>query len=1000
MMRKQFLFLMVVCMVLLAVLVGCKSQKDEPSVVKPPAEPLILAENGSTTFVIVRGDSAGTAVVSAASNLWSVIREKTGTKIDLCDEFRYQEKGNSPAIVVGLTADETSRRIRNELHYDDYMIHVENGNLYLIGGSDEATVNAVNYFIEHYLAETVTTLQVEDNLDLRYVKDYPVKQLSIAGTGIDSYRIVYDSRLYYSRSCAINFRDLIRKTCGVVLAVVPDTEAATENEILVGETNREESKTAIAAFDRPNIYWSVKVSGKKIVLANQGARSGDAAVAGISAWLTKNETETCNLTASNFNLSGNIISGDKLMSRVVPREAETDVRTLQSNVLGFLSGDNDNGYTDQQRAELLMDTYLIYSPDIITLNEMNPGGSMTPILEGLLKPYYTIVDAEYLPLFAEPEKPSTLVSQRKCAMKVAYRKDAGLTLIDSGFSYFSEMAYFHGCSWAVFEMPNGNRFLAASCHLPENVDSAGNQTTEWAEETMQILDVARSRYGDLPMVLSGDWFFWSGKAPYTYMTENQHFLDVAQTAVAQYSSGVGTYHLIGNGSQSGAHEDITFVSDGWFTPLKHRIVVDIYTINASDHYPVLADLKFAKSPTQGDIPSYDPRTEHLEMKNELPGGSGAWQSGETYDGELPTVDPAETGALLLEITDLSGTQKNEKTGATYTQTIGVSSFYSNEGGTMKSLAVGGNAQTVVYGGKTNLVLDGKSKYTVSYYATLSSVVYGSGLRISYAGNNNSIGFYTASSGATACLAWGDKTSPGYSGYKSYTAEMKQGGSVYCYDGYAKFDLEIDGYVVSGYVNDVLLFREDLREPSNASAATDISKNWMSDTLCIVWHEYTKADQEAGTVSTQIKDLRVYSGLLHQKNYDLSLQGIQVGAVAEGNRSVRIVMGGMNDSFAKVGVEIYAKVGGEVRVFRYETDQVAKKLTAGETDSGIGEVAAANECFLFCYTISDLPGNESAEFVILPYAIGNETRINGAAQATGFNSDSGTPILVDFAEFGF
>lgn len=58
-----------------------------------------------------------------------------------------------------------------ELRYDEYLVHVENGNLYLIGGSDEATINAVNYFIETYLSEGTVSLSLEGNFDMRYTKE-------------------------------------------------------------------------------------------------------------------------------------------------------------------------------------------------------------------------------------------------------------------------------------------------------------------------------------------------------------------------------------------------------------------------------------------------------------------------------------------------------------------------------------------------------------------------------------------------------------------------------------------------------------------------------------------------------------------------------------------------------------------------------------------------------------------------------------------------------------
>ncbi|MBR7098917.1 MAG: hypothetical protein IKC59_05830, partial [Clostridia bacterium] len=271
------------------------------------------------------------------------------------------------------------------------------------------------------------------------------------------------------------------------------------------------------------------------------------------------------------------------------------------------------------------------------------------------------------------------------------------------------------------------------------------------------------------------------------------------------------------------------------------------------------------------------------------------------------IQPWANGELLLEVPDLATATKNQETGAIYTQAFGNEAFYTynTEKGTMNSLAVGGSATTVSYGGKTNLLLNEKSKYTVSYLATTTSVAGGGGLRISYASNSSSIGFYAHAGGEKGCLAWGANTTNGYSGYKSYTKDMKKRGTVYQHDGFAKFDIEIDGFVISGYLNDVLCFRENIQAPSNASAKSGIANDYMSETLTLVWSEYVSADQTAGTPSTEIKDLKVYAGLLHQEVYDLSVIGMQVGTTADGKRNVRFVAGGNTDTYAAAGMEITA-----------------------------------------------------------------------------------------------
>lgn len=606
-------------MVALLLLVGCVGKKN-PNGGDEPAAPITLAENGSTSYVIVRGNNAGASVVNAASNLWKTFRDNTGAQnIDLCDEYRYAERGSPAAIVVGVTADEVSIRLRGELLHDNYLIRAEKGNLYIIGGSDEATVNAVNWFIENYLKNAVETLVLEGDFDMRYSKDYPVRELTVAGTDVSLYRIVYDADLYYSKARAEELRNLIVATCGRTLEVVPDTQAATANEFLVGETNRAESQAVVGTFTRPNYYWKATISGSKVVIANQGVRTGEAVLAAIKTHFGK-LNGTCDLTSENFNLSGDAKAFDR---KALARPEGTDIRVMHSNVLGTLEP-KANGYSEQQCCELQADTYLFYYPDVITFNEMMPHANMRSGIMKLLKQYYTFADENWLNI-VDDGMPAD--ATRICCVPVAYRKDAGLTALDSGFSYHSNLINYYGTAWVVFETSQGNRFLAASSHLNKNQDENGRNITTWVEDSIDTINVARNRYGALPVVMNGDWYFWqTGYAhAYNYMV-SRGFADVSEFAEIKHSIAIGTKHDLGKGQQDGAEEDLIFITPEWFRALSHKNIVDFYTVNSSDHYPVLSDLKFIGSATAGDIPEFDDG-KHLQILDEGPGGSGTWSDG-------------------------------------------------------------------------------------------------------------------------------------------------------------------------------------------------------------------------------------------------------------------------------------------------------------------------------------------------------------------------------------
>lgn len=142
---------------------------------------------------------------------------------------------------------------------------------------------------------------------------------------------------------------------------------------------------------------------------------------------------------------------------------------------------------------------------------------------------------------------------------------------------------------------------------------------------MKVINTVRSEYGNLPVAANGDWFFWQNTAPYNYLIESG-FADASETALKRHSDSIGTYHTIGVGETQRVEEDICFINPEWFTALAHKNLVDFYTVNGSDHYPVLVDLQFKKSASADEIPPFDDGSGSLNIKDEGAGGSGNWGS--------------------------------------------------------------------------------------------------------------------------------------------------------------------------------------------------------------------------------------------------------------------------------------------------------------------------------------------------------------------------------------
>ncbi len=562
---------------------------------------LVLAENGTTSYGVVRADNASGEVVKAASALRSALAEQCGVDIRIYDEYSFLNDSNCKKIAVGrLDSDDISKEIAGELLQKDYTIRIRDDALYIIGGSDKATAEAVNAFIASFLQEKTDVLTLSADMLPSHKGEYAISSLSISGNPVSSYRIVYEEALYWSKQNAVTLRDWIAENNGVYLPVVGDSNAETDFEIVVGNADRPQTKALTENYETPNLFYDVKFSGNKLLIVGQGARSVTSATEELIRKLERSQGAELNLDDS-FALSGNLsdIGG-------TAREEKTDLRVMTSNILFVTTPDNDNGYTDQMRGELLADLYLMYMPDIISFNEY--AGEVAATLKRLIAPYYTFTDSVYEDTTKIPDDATQMLKAHQHATPIAYRTGK-YTEVASGYRYIGDLMWAHSITWAVLQDKNGNRFVTCSNHYGDqkvydaNGKNLGRINTTFAEATMNCIKEVKAQFGDIPVIITGDFFFQKGDKPYQIFIENG-YVDGSETAENKYSDGRGTYHKLGEGITSGIEEDILFHTPEWLTALGHRIVVSKYSANASDHYPVYCDYQWKKASSDVGLPEF------------------------------------------------------------------------------------------------------------------------------------------------------------------------------------------------------------------------------------------------------------------------------------------------------------------------------------------------------------------------------------------------------------
>lgn len=269
----------------------------EPSDTTAPTEtaapPLTIVSGGTTEYKVIRPDNAE-SLTSASVALRTAIEQAYGLeKMGINTDF---ERTPDPAsrhpyeILVGLTNRDESIEAFNSIKYNDFIIKVSGTRIAIVGGNEEKTVEAVNYFIENYLKGDKLELEADHEFVLHgeYAKD----NITLLGSNIKDFVIVC-SNSYKEYANLMNQE--IGALCGDVLTIHNENDDAVEKEIIIASTKR-----GITAAGYGSDDYSVRVEGNKIYI---GGGSKYAVGSGCRALLDLIKDTDGDITASALSIN-------------------------------------------------------------------------------------------------------------------------------------------------------------------------------------------------------------------------------------------------------------------------------------------------------------------------------------------------------------------------------------------------------------------------------------------------------------------------------------------------------------------------------------------------------------------------------------------------------------------------------------------------------------------------------------------------------------------------
>ena len=580
--------------------------EDTEAPAPQPVE-LTLFEDGKTDFTIVIANGSTATVSGAANELASAFKSKLDIDITVVTESAYKESNggsiSGSKIVFGtLAQDVASIDLKKSLRPGEYVASAVGDSFYFAGSSDDDVAAAVAYFSNNYLKASNRSLVLsEGDLFKNDLSDrMPIPNMTISGNEIWRYKIVYDDT-YHAQRCANNIQLAIADSTGYKLDVVGESTPESKYEILVGKTNRAESDTVRGKFARPNVYYEVTAVGDKAVFMAEGY-----------ATLTKLSTEFnwyMIRNSGDLDIATTVMSGD-IIAQVDPEDISmferaegTDLRVLHWNMAAPYLNDANKVYTDNKiRGEVMADMILQFLPDIITTNEIylgHAGGKLYDAVMKELLEYYNILDQSPYEI-GKPNPDSKPKNQfgkgPTIHENILYKKDLGFTVKWSGWRYNYENVYYHGYHTAVFTDAAGKDLLVSVGHYAD-----ARTSTRCPEEHNAAIADAKAASGvadNVTTIVTGDMYTWNNNSSGAYATGYNYWVDQGYTD-SQVSAKVnanntihyGTFHTIGKQEGSRAGEDFIWTKNG-LSALCYKVLSNQQATDTSDHYPVMADLKF------------------------------------------------------------------------------------------------------------------------------------------------------------------------------------------------------------------------------------------------------------------------------------------------------------------------------------------------------------------------------------------------------------------------
>ncbi len=554
-MRKIFLkvsiFALVLCQICGAFFACQPTQEpstDTENTGDRPAEIFSLTKENLSEYTLVVSSLADRDVIALARQLQTIIKTSFGVELGLGTDTADEQ---ACEILVGNSERGASQSFHAELKRDDYGYAMICQKVVLGGYTTKAVERSIALWNMDIL-QKATDLIMQSGTDRTVSGQYTYDALTLNGTDIGKYRIVYPSKYRLKENeYAAKLASYIAEKTGIIIDTVEDTAEATDFEIHIGKT-----ATATAAVG--DGQYEFTVDGNKIYIVGNTA------------------------TALNAAMS-KLLSLIKVSERSASLELSTqkyDIEQLKLNVMTY-----NVLYKDitSSRSEALMSFLEQADNDIFGLNEIVP--EWTKKLTNRFSASYGTVEGK-----------ASSGTANGLRNSIFWKKDK-FELLESGtlwlsdtpdrMTKYSESTKYCTCVYVKLrEKASGTEFFYIQTHL-ENTGTNPDAATARKKQS-QALKKITDGFLFVPIIVGGD-FNAGNRGDVSPIYTNTRFADTYD--IAGEKIGIkGTY--VDNGVPSENWKiDYIFVTKDSISVSKHETVNNkVGNSWPSDHLPVKVEL--------------------------------------------------------------------------------------------------------------------------------------------------------------------------------------------------------------------------------------------------------------------------------------------------------------------------------------------------------------------------------------------------------------------------